>query len=161
MVVDAAGDGVVFGDVKTFRAPDPHDPRTDIWYASIEGPEAALYLRGTAKLAGGRATITFPDHFRNLAAAAGMTVQLTPLSSDSKGLAVVRKGLDGVEVRELHNGAGDYEFDWRVEAARKEHVNFRVVRPWDEMLSSDEDREKAWQARLKSIERRKMRAAAD
>jgi len=147
------GNGVMFADDKNFRAPNPADPATDIWYCCPEGPEAAMYVRGIGRLINGRATIELPDHFRNLASEPGMTVQLTPRSLDSKGLATAKVSLDGIEVGELHGGTGNYEFDWRVEAVRKGWEDYKVIRPW---LQSDEDPDKAWQNRLKAIEERRQ-----
>lgn len=147
-----SGNGVMFADDKNFRAPNPADPATDIWYCCPEGPEAAMYMRGTAKLVNGRATIQLPDHFRNLASESGMTIQLTPLAAESRGLAAINKRLDGIEIVELGRGTGNYEFDWRVEAVRKGWENYKVIRPW---LHSDEDADKAWQNRLKHIEERR------
>lgn len=146
------GNGVMFADDKNFRAPNPADPTTDIWYCCPEGPEAAMYVRGTAQLVNGRATIELPDHFRNLAFEPGMTVQLTARSLESKGLATSKVRLDGIEVGELASGTGNYEFDWRVEAVRKGWENYKVIRPW---LKSDTDPDKAWQNRLKAIEERR------
>ncbi|GIV10454.1 MAG: hypothetical protein KatS3mg019_2545 [Fimbriimonadales bacterium] len=160
MYVADNGNGVVWGDSKNFRVPDPEDATRDIWYGCIEGPELAMYVRGTARLVNGRARIELPDHFRKLADEQGMTVQLTPLSPDSKGLCVVRKGLDGIEVAELLNGRGNYEFDWEVKAVRKEHRDFRVYRPWDEVLLGGADPAQAWEARLKSIQDRQARQQA-
>ena len=157
MYVDGNGDGVITARWKFFREPDPDDPTRDIWYGCIEGPELAMYVRGTARLVNGRARIELPDHFRKLADEQGMTVQLTPLSIDSKGLCVVRKGLDGIEVVELRNGRGNYEFDWEVKAVRKDHRDFQVYRPWDEALPGGTDPAEAWQARLKSIQERQAR----
>ncbi len=155
LYVSSRGRGTLLAEDKFFREPDPEDPTRDIWYGCIEGPELAIYVRGTARLVNGRARIELPDHFCKLADEQGMTVQLTPLSPESKGLCVVRKGLDGIEVAELLNGRGNYEFDWEVKAVRKDHRDFRVYRPWDEVLTADEDPAQAWQARLKSIEERK------
>ncbi len=146
------GRAAIVGDVKNFRAPNPADPTTDIWYCCPEGPEAAMYIRGTGRLVNGRARVTLPNHFRNLAVEAGMTVQLTPLSADSKGLAVTIKRLDGIEVAELAGGHGEYEFDWRVEAVRRGYETYQVVRPW---MRSEPDEAKAWQNRLRSIEQRR------
>lgn len=126
--VDANGDGIVWGDVKNFRIPNPRQPGTDIVYACIEGPEAAAYVRGTARLTAGRAEIRLPDHFVDVAAETGMTVQLTPLSADSRGLAVTEKSRAHIVVRELMNGAGDYEFDYFVAVVRVGHENYQVIR---------------------------------
>lgn len=147
------GNGVMFADDKNFRAPNPADASTDIWYCCPEGPEAAMYVRGTGQLTQGRATIDLPDHFRNLASEPGMTVQLTPRSLESKGLATSKVSLAGIEVGELQGGTGNYEFDWRVEAVRKGWEDYKVIRPW---LQSDEDPDKAWQNRLKHIEERRI-----
>jgi len=157
MRVEGDGHGVVWADFKLFRVPDPDDATRDIYYGCIEGPELAMYVRGTARLVNGRARIELPDHFRKLADEQGMTVQLTPRSAESKGLAAVRVSLDGIEVAELLNGRGNYEFDWRVEAVRKEHRDFQVYRPWDEVLLGGTDPAEAWQARLKSIQERQAR----
>lgn len=134
LLVDGNGDGLIVGDtisanVKNFRVPNPDQPGTEIWYASLEGPEAGAYVRGTATLTDGEAILKLPDHFRAVAVEAGMTVQVTPLSADSLGLAVIRKSLDGIAVKELHQGKGSYEFDYRITAVRRGHENYRVIRP--------------------------------
>jgi hypothetical protein len=159
LYVNSSGQGTVVAQVKNFRVPDPDDPTRDIWYGCIEGPELAMYVRGTARLVNGRAHIELPDHFRKLADAQGMTVQLTPRAAESKGLAAVRVSLDGIEVVELLNGRGNYEFDWEVKAVRKEHRDFRVYRQWDEEMSVGIDPAEAWQARLKSIQARQQAGA--
>lgn len=123
-----AGQGEVFGDAKNFRMEHPEHPNKEIWYASLEGPEAAAYARGTASLEDGKAHIKLPDHFRLLAAEGSITVLLTPLSGTSKGLAVVEKGAEGFSVVELLEGKGSYAFDWEVKAIRKGFENFEVIR---------------------------------
>ncbi len=135
--VDANGNGYVFADgasggVKSFRMPNPNKPGTRIWYASVEGPEAAAYLRGTAHLIAGQAAISFPEHFRAVVNPLGMTVNLTPLSAQSNGLAVIQKSQDGFVVRELAGGTGTYDFDYVAMAVRKGHEDFRVIRPASE-----------------------------
>jgi len=150
MSVGSDGKGNVFGDVKAFRVPNPNDPQTDIWYACVEGPEAAAYLRGTAKLKNGRAIVSFPEHFRSIANSEGMTVQLTPRSVDTYGLAVLASSADGIEVGELRRGTGNFEFDWEVKAVRKGHENFQVVRPWDIDIDPA-NRSQEWKARMRSI----------
>lgn len=129
MYVDSSGQGIVFGDSKQFRVPNPDDASTDIVYASLEGPEAAAYLRGTAELTNGTAAIETPQHFRHVASNVGLTVNLTPLSAESLGLAVVEKSPERFVVRELHGGSGTYEFDYMITAVRKGHEDFQVIQP--------------------------------
>lgn len=126
--VDVNGDGIVAADIKNFRMEHPSQPGKEIWYASLEGPEAGAYERGTARLVNGRATITFSDHFKEVANPATMTIILTPVSFNSKGLAVGEKLADGFTVGELMNGTGNYEFDWEVKAVRKGYEDYRVIR---------------------------------
>jgi hypothetical protein len=141
MYVDAGGDGIVWGDVKNFRVPNPDQPATDIVYACIEGPEAAAYIRGTSHLVNGQATVELPEHFLAVASSRGMTVQVTPLSAESHGLAVVRKSLDGIIIRELRRGTGTYDFDWEVKCVRRGYEDYRVIRPGDELTPAGSDGE--------------------
>jgi hypothetical protein len=134
MAVDANGQGTIVADVKNFRAPHPTQPNMEIVYACIEGPEAAVYLRGTAHLTDGGATISLPDHFVGVAVPESMTTQLTPLSAASLGLAVVGKHVSSIDVRELHGGAGNYDFDWEVKCVRKGYETYQVIRPQNEMI---------------------------
>ena len=134
--VNSSGNGIVFGDTKSFRLANPGQPGTEIWYACPEGPEAAVYIRGTGHLVKGTAVITFPDHFKTVATPQGMTVQLTPLSADSKGLAVVEKNSGQVVIRELNNGVGTYDFDYTVMAVRKGHEDYKVIRSTSEAQPS-------------------------
>jgi hypothetical protein len=129
MFVNASNQGVISGDVKSFHMDNPSEPGTQIWYACIEGPEAAAYVRGTGHLVNGRAIIELPQHFKDVASPKSMTVQLTPLSAESHGLAVTKKDLDGIVVRELANGTGSYDFDYMVVAVRKGYEDFKVIRP--------------------------------
>ncbi len=124
------GESFVSASYKAFREPNPDDPETDIVYACIEGPEAGAYVRGTARLEDGEASVFLPRHFVNSCVSEGMTVQVTPRSADSKGLAVVERSLEGFRAVELMQGAGDYEFDWEVKAVRKGFQDFQVIRHW-------------------------------
>lgn len=127
--VNSNNQGYVWADIKNFRVSNPMDETTEIWYASLEGPEAAAYVRGTASLNDGYAYVVYPDHFRAVANPQGITVQLTPRSAKSRGLAVVEQRADGFGVRELMEGQGTYEFDYLVMAIRTGHEDYRVVRP--------------------------------
>ncbi|MEL6133915.1 MAG: hypothetical protein AAFR59_11180, partial [Bacteroidota bacterium] len=126
--IDASGDGIVFGDIKNFRTTHPNQPGKEIWYASMEGPEAGAYVRGTATLVNGEVEVVFPDHFQAIANPQTMTVSLTPLSAASEGLAVIEKTATGFKVKELHQGAGNYSVDWEVKAVRKGYEDYQPVR---------------------------------
>ncbi len=160
LYIGPANQGYVYADVKNFRVPNPLNPATDIVYACPEGPEAAMYVRGTAHLQGGRAVITLPDHFTALAVEQGMTVQLTARSGASRGLAATHISLNGIAVEELLQGAGTYDFDWRVEAVRREHQDYRVIRDWRERSANIGTEQERWAQRLADIEQRKQRVRA-
>ena len=68
------------------------------------------------------------DHFVAVASNVNITVTITPLSADSKGLAVVAKSAAEFSVRELMNGTGSYEFDYMISAVRIGHENYEVIR---------------------------------
>lgn len=136
---------------KSFVEPNPDDAQTDIWYAALEGPEAAMYVRGTGTLVNGRCTILLPDHFTALADEEGMTVQLTAMSIKSRGLAVISQGLAGIEVGELMDGKGNYKFHWEVKSVRSKHRDFEVLRPWDNLLLPGANRNSAWEARIRQM----------
>lgn len=148
--------------VKNFVEPNPSDPSTDIYYACIEGPEAAMYTRGTGTLVNGHASISLPAHFADLASSQGITVILTPLSGDSLGLAATNKSVSGFEVRELMRGTGTYQFDWEIKAVRKQFLNYQVVRPWDlhRVSNPNVTDAQAWQIRQQDVMESNARAAA-
>lgn len=64
----------------SFMVDNPDDETTDLYYACVEGPEAAMYVRGTAQLVNGEAVVTLPRHFTAMALAEGITVQIAPPS---------------------------------------------------------------------------------
>lgn len=157
LFVNASGQGVVAADTKSFVEPHPLDPSLDIVYACIEGPEAAMYVRGKGQLVNGHAVIELPEHFQLMMVPETLTVQLTPGSRLSRGLAYeIHDGK--IEVFELNGGTGSYEFSWVVTSVRKGYEDWQVIRRWDAELPSDErTMEERWQARLKSIAERKAR----
>ena len=114
--------------VKNFRVPHPTEADKEIWYASLEGPEAAAYVRGTATLVDGKAVIEFPKHFELMIDENSLTISTSPWSADSKGLAVVKRSVEGFEVQELLKGEGNYKFDWEAKAVRKGFEDFKVIR---------------------------------
>ncbi len=133
MYVDGSGNGILFADgasggVKSFVMQHPDRSDTDIWYASLEGPEAAAYERGVATLHNGTVFVPFSDHFRVVANTETMTVILTPHSIDTYGLAVVSKTETGFTVRELKGETGNFSFDWEAKCVRKGWESWQVER---------------------------------
>ena len=128
MYVNASGQGQIFADVKNFKMDHPTDAGKSLWYASLEGPEAAAYERGTATLKDGEIFIQYTDHYKIVANTSSTTVLLTPHSADTYGLAVIEKRIDGFKVKELKNGNGNFSFDWEVKAVRKGFENYEVIR---------------------------------
>ena len=103
----------------SFVQPHKKDPSKEIVYAFFEGPEHAIFLRGKAKLVDGRAVIETPEYFRDVAGSdEDVTVQFTPRSSRSKGLAAVEVTKGSIRVEELMEGKGTYEFDYFITAKR-------------------------------------------
>ena len=137
--VNSSGRGIVFADVKNFRTPHPELEDHDIVYASLEGPEAGAYIRGTGRMIKGHGQVAFPDHFKHIIARTGMTVMITPLSASSKGVAVTSKSGDGFTVQELLNGSGTYDFDWEVKAVRAGYEDYQVIRPRKQSQSRSKD----------------------
>jgi hypothetical protein len=128
MFVNTDGQGEIFADITATSIPLAGRSNHEIFYAGIMGPEAAAYLRGTAELIDGRSQIVFPEHFRQMVSEESITVMLTPLSIESKGLAVIDKDRSGFEVGELLNGTGSYSFDWEIKAIRTGYEDFQVIK---------------------------------
>ncbi len=118
--------GLVFGNTKSFIVADPSDSDRLIKYTSLEGPEAAIYVRGTASLVSGQGYIEFPDHFSVMAVPSSITVTLTPRSARSMGLAAVSVSSQGIEVAELGGGRNSYAFDYAAYAVRKGLEDYEV-----------------------------------
>ena len=121
-------DNIFTREMKAFIINHPTKKDKNIVYACIEGPEAAAYERGTTQLIDGEAFIPFSEHFQLVVNPTTMTVNLTPNSAESMGLAVVEKKADGIRVKELLKGKGNYSFDWEVKGVRKGHEDFKVIR---------------------------------
>lgn len=133
MFVDGNGDGIVFGDSKNFRMDHPTEPGKEIWYASLEGPEAAAYERGVGQLSNGTVFIEYSEHFKLVINPETVTVNLTPHYADTYGLAVVEKTSEGFVVKELKNRKGNFSFDWEVKAVRSGYEDYRVIRDASEV----------------------------
>lgn len=138
--------------LKNFATPFPDRPGTMIQYACLEGPEVAAYVRGSAELINGSATITLPDHFTSIVLEDTITVQLTPRSASSMGLAATDVALTGIEVRELLKGTGSYRFDYLVTGVRRGYRNYTPVADFPSDIP--EDRVRKDQARREADDQR-------
>ena len=127
MYVRGDGMGEVFADNFNMVSPSPTNAQENIVYGSIHGPEVSVFERGTAQLQKGEAIIQFPRHFQQLISGQKMTVMITPLSAESKGIAVIEKTTKGFKVKELLKGKGTYSFDWEVKALRKGFEQHKVI----------------------------------
>jgi hypothetical protein len=110
--------------------PLPEKPGLAIHYSVVEGPEVGVQVRGTATLLQGRATVVLPEHFGLVASGSQLTVQLTPRSSRSKGVAASALSTRELVIEELCDGRGSYDVDWFVQGVRKGRETYEVVRPW-------------------------------
>ena len=46
---------------------------------------------------------------------------------------MTQRSVEGIEVRELRNGSGSYEFDYTVMAVREGHEDYQVIRPAEDL----------------------------
>lgn len=111
------------GLLKTFAIDHPQHPERYLLHATLEGPEGAVYYRGSARLAEGRAEIALPPYFEALTRREGRTVLLTnvdgwdPLAVLTQGGATIR---DGRFVVASSNPRSTQAFDWEVKAVRSD-----------------------------------------
>jgi hypothetical protein len=113
----------------TFVQPHPADPTKELVYAFFEGPEHAIFLRGTTKLVAGKAVIETPEYFRVVAGDEGITVQFTPRYIDTFGLAAVEVTKEKILVQELKRGTNTYEFDYFITAKRAGFEKHEPIQP--------------------------------
>jgi hypothetical protein len=132
MYVGYQGEGIVGADymqANLFQSYTihPKDSAVYIAYTALQGAEAASFFRGTARLINGTVTVNLPDHFKQTVSENKITVTLTPLSADSKGIAVLNKTNGGFVAKELFAGTGNYDFDYEVKGLRRGYENEPVL----------------------------------
>ncbi|MCA1814486.1 MAG: hypothetical protein LC624_11150, partial [Halobacteriales archaeon] len=94
--------------------------------AATEGNEATVFLRGSAHLVSGTATVSFPPVFRALIGSGPITAQVTPTSRGSP-LFVSEKAPDHITVEALLQAPADQTFDYFVQATRGASEDFQPV----------------------------------
>lgn len=90
-----------------------------------ESTDGQITFRGTASLNNGQFQVILPSEETEKIDEKSITIQVTPLSRASKGLAVVRKNNRSFTVAELMSGTGSYDFDWTLTALIKETPQLR------------------------------------
>ena len=90
-----------------------------------ESTDRLITFRGTASLNHGQFKVVLPSEETDKIDEGSITVQVTPLSAGSKGLAVIQKNNRSFTVAELMSGTGSYDFDWILTAMIKETPQLR------------------------------------
>jgi hypothetical protein len=121
-------DGSIVGSTKSFEEAHPTRPGQRIVYAALEGPEVALYARGTGTIGRGPVTIELPEHFSVLAAADTVTALVTPVGSCPGGLHLGERDARRLVVARGKAAAGTCRFDYLTVAVRAGHRDFAPVR---------------------------------
>ena len=98
---------------KGFDIKHPKKPNRRIRHICVEGPEAAIYIRGTLK---GSNTIELPEYWDGLVDIESITVHLTPVGSYQE--LYVDKIEWGKKVIVKNNQGSSIHCHYRVEAAR-------------------------------------------
>lgn len=131
--IDSDGNITAKG-TKNFVQEHPNDPSKEIVYVSLEGGEAGTYVRGSARLANGEATISLPDHFELVTSSNGLTAQVTP-RENCNGLYVTSLSPNKIIVKELLNGTSKVTFDYFVQGVRKGFEGHQVIRDKSNAIS--------------------------
>jgi len=111
------------GGAKTFVIDHPGDPRRYLVHATLEGPEGAVFYRGSARLDHGRAEVALPSYFESLTHTSDRTVILTNIDGfDRLAVETQRDGkvANGRFVVISDNPSSSQAFDWEVKAVRKD-----------------------------------------
>lgn len=90
-----------------------------------ESTDRLITFRGTASLNNGQFKVVLPSEETDKIDEGSITVQVTPLSAASKGLAIIQKNNRSFTVAELMSGTGSYDFDWTLTAMIKETPQLR------------------------------------
>ncbi|MER7251324.1 hypothetical protein [Kribbella sp. NPDC000426] len=107
---------------KQFVIDHPLDPENrSLHHVCIEGPEAAVFYRGSGRLVDGRAEVELPEYFEALVRPEERTVMLTAVCDEDEQVAVlaaspVRRGRFTVRAADGRNPS--QRFCWEVKAVR-------------------------------------------
>ena len=109
------------GVFKTFIVNHPLDDNKYIVHATLEGPEGAVYYRGTSQLCNGKTTIALPDYFEAFTRKEQRTIVLTNIDGFDR---IAVQSVDGEKIKDgkfvviSDNPESSQKFDWEVKAVR-------------------------------------------
>jgi hypothetical protein len=111
-----AVNGAFTATTKSFLIDHPTKEGMKLQYASLEGPENGVYIRGTS----GSNIITLPDYWADLVDESTVTVSLTPIGS-YQALYIEEKGNNYIKV-----GGSKGSYDYVVYGERKDVEKLKV-----------------------------------
>ena len=121
--------GTMSADTKNFVQNHPTDKDLSIVYTSLEGPEASVFTRGSARLENGIARIKLDETFAWVAHPdLGLTTTLTP-KGEWSSLYVESLTPEELVVRGTRDTAADAAFDYLVLGLRVGYEESPVIRP--------------------------------
>ncbi|WP_410791018.1 hypothetical protein [Kribbella sp. C-35] len=129
--VDNPRTAIYANGTKAFVIDHPLDPENrTLQHVCIEGPEAAVFYRGSGRLVDGRAEVVLPEYFEALVLPEERTVMLTALCDDDEAVAVlaaspVRRGRFTVRAADGRNPS--QRFWWEVKGVRADVEPLAVV----------------------------------
>lgn len=109
-------------NVKNFIIAHPMDAARYLVHTTLEGPENAVFYRGSARLYHGRAEVQLPPYFEAATRAEGRTVQVTPkFTGDDEAVSALAASAvkhGAFKVRAIDRNNPEQSFDWEVKAVR-------------------------------------------
>lgn len=133
--VSTYASGNFYAAQKYFLIPHPTNAKMSLVHGTLEGPELAVYYRGTAQLQKGEAVVTLPDYFEALTRKEGRTVQLTPVKGWAPLYVVDEIAAGKFIVRTAEGGTPDQRFHWEVKAVRADAAPLAVEQVWPAALT--------------------------
>jgi len=109
---------------KSFIQPHPTDPSRSVQFICLEGNENGTYFRGKARIVNGRIEIDIPQEWKDVTAAEGITVQVTPYEAGAD-LYVAETGRERIVIK----GAKDCAFSYFVNGVRRGYEEYEPYIP--------------------------------
>ena len=121
--------GTLTAGSKNFVQNHPYDPSLEVVYTTLEGPEAATFTRGSARLVAGRATVPLESTFALVTHPdLGLTVALTPRGAWAD-LYVEAVTTTELVVAAAAGSPQDAAFDYHVMGLRVGYEESPTLRP--------------------------------